>query len=246
MKRIKPDLLLLAEASARDPYYFRNGFDAAYDWTEELGHWAWRPAFDDPAHTARLLREAIIASREQGVPDALVFRFLNNNDTGRRFITRYGLPRTRLASAMLLTLPDLPQIYTGEEIGAAFRPYDEGPPLTWADPYDLRPWYTRLIALRARHAALRSNEIHFLALEPLDQLLAYIRPGRTTEGSVLVLLNWSAKPLKLDLPLSMLEAMDIRAGLVDLVGGQRFRLDAAQRTLPVSLPAYGVRIFSAR
>ncbi|HET6821149.1 MAG TPA: alpha-amylase family glycosyl hydrolase, partial [Anaerolineales bacterium] len=33
LKRIKPDLFLLAEASARDPYNFENGFDAAYDWT---------------------------------------------------------------------------------------------------------------------------------------------------------------------------------------------------------------------
>lgn len=32
LKRTKPDLLLLAEASARGPYYFSHGFDVAYDW----------------------------------------------------------------------------------------------------------------------------------------------------------------------------------------------------------------------
>ncbi|HYN87176.1 MAG TPA: alpha-amylase family glycosyl hydrolase, partial [Ardenticatenaceae bacterium] len=41
LKRIKPDLLLLAEAGARDDYYFDNGYDAAYDWDAQLGHWAW-------------------------------------------------------------------------------------------------------------------------------------------------------------------------------------------------------------
>ncbi|HSJ87157.1 MAG TPA: alpha-amylase family glycosyl hydrolase, partial [Anaerolineales bacterium] len=46
LKRIKPDLMLLAEASARDPYYFDNGFDVAYDWTDQLGHWAWQIIWD--------------------------------------------------------------------------------------------------------------------------------------------------------------------------------------------------------
>jgi hypothetical protein len=37
LKRIDPDLLLLAEASARDHYYDIVGLDAAYDWTSRLG-----------------------------------------------------------------------------------------------------------------------------------------------------------------------------------------------------------------
>ena len=63
LKRIDPDLLLLAEASARDPYYDIVGFDAAYDWTNRLGEWAWRDAFEDGARTAARLRAALIGSR---------------------------------------------------------------------------------------------------------------------------------------------------------------------------------------
>src|SRR5207237_899753 len=98
-----------AEASARDSYYGRHGFDAAYDWTDKLGQWAWQEAFAPGANTASALRAAITASAS----DTLVFRFLDNNDTGERFITRHGVGRTRVAAAMLLTLPGIPGIYTG-------------------------------------------------------------------------------------------------------------------------------------
>src|SRR3954471_15817144 len=90
LKRIKPDLLLLAEASARDPYYFRNGFDVAYDWTDQLGVWAWGEAFKAQARIALSLRARITVPDPLIDPDALIFRFLNNNDTEDRFITRYG------------------------------------------------------------------------------------------------------------------------------------------------------------
>jgi hypothetical protein len=47
LRRLKPDVMLLAEASARDPYYLEHGFDAAYDWSGELGHHAWEHVFSD-------------------------------------------------------------------------------------------------------------------------------------------------------------------------------------------------------
>jgi glycosidase len=236
LKRIKPDLLLIAEASARDPYYFENGFDAAYDWTDALGDWAWDDAFDDPAHTAPRLRKAIEASQvreRQAPPDAMVFRFLDNNDTGARFVTRYGLARARLAAAMLLTLPGLPQIYTGEEIGAAFQPYDEGPPLAWNDRHGLRDWYRRLIALRAGRGALRSEEIRFLDIAPSGRLLGYLRPGATRREDVVVLLNWSNAPLSGRLPASLpIHAIDLMSGRPH---GRAF-----------SLPPYGLLMLGQR
>ncbi|HSL46819.1 MAG TPA: alpha-amylase family glycosyl hydrolase, partial [Anaerolineales bacterium] len=105
LKRIKPDLLLLAEASARDPYNFDNGFDAAYDWTENLGQWAWGRFWSDQADNVdtgqmlELLKGALTNEPEGYHPDALIFRFLNNNDTRTRFITAHGEPLTRVATA---------------------------------------------------------------------------------------------------------------------------------------------------
>ncbi|MGH8175735.1 MAG: hypothetical protein ACREV5_05695 [Steroidobacter sp.] len=105
MKRIDPDLLLLAEASARDSYYVANGFDAAYDWTDNLGEWAWRNAFDGEGSGVDLKRlRAALTNHGAGFPaDTMTFRFINNNDTGPSFITWHGVARTRLAAILLFT-----------------------------------------------------------------------------------------------------------------------------------------------
>ena len=234
LKREKPDLLLLAEASARDPYYAANGFDAAYDWTEELGVWAWRDAFDRDWQTAALLRQAIAASLAPDDDDNPVFRFLNNNDTGERFFARYGLARTKLAAVLLLTLPGLPMIYTGQEVGALFEPYDEGPVLAWADPRGLRPWYRKLVALRAAQPALRSGELQFLPMAPANRVLAYLRPGAP---DVLVLQNWGPGPLEVSMPRNL--AARLKGGAMDLLTGASLSGDAA-----MTLPGYGARIIA--
>jgi glycosidase len=225
LKRIKPDLLLIAEASARDSYYGKNGFDAAYDWTGKLGEWAWQEAFDDAPNTARRLRSAIEAS----LSDSLVFRFLQNNDTGPRFRSRYGLGRTRVASAMLLTLPGIPVLYTGEEVGAAYEPYKDAHQISWSDVDGLQSWYSRLIALRKEHPALRSRDIRMLDVAHGDQVLAYVRRTGNPSDSVLVLLNYGASPAHL--ATGDLIDMPRDRKLKDLLTGDEISLDAAGITI---------------
>ncbi len=237
LKRLKPDLLLLAEAPARDPYYYRAGFDAAYDWTAALGEWAWQDAFDDPDHTAERLRSAIAASADDRT---LVFRFLDNNDTGARFITRYGLARTRVAAAMLLTLPGLPSLYTGDEVGAAFAPYDRASPIAWDDRDGLRDWYRRLLALRRAVPALTSRAIELLDATPRDRLLAYVRPGASAAGDVLVLLNYGSTPLRVT-PRDLRRRVPV--GLIDLLSCAPVSF-APRR--PIEIPGNGARILGAR
>jgi cyclomaltodextrinase / maltogenic alpha-amylase / neopullulanase len=200
LKRIKPDLLLLAEASARDPYYGIVGFDAAYDWTDKLGDWTWDDAFEEGASTAAVLRAALFASGESH-PGALVLRFLNNNDTGERFVTRYGIARTRLAATMLLTLPGLPLIYNGDEVGAEFEPYDEGPPIVWTDDaHGLYEHYARLAGIRHEHRVLRSPRLEVLETSHPETVLAYLRPGDAREDDIIVLLNYGPKDVRAALP----------------------------------------------
>ncbi len=241
LTRIRPDLLLLAEAPARDPYYAQHGFDAAYDWSGQLGRWAWRAAFEDEAHTAALLRQALGAT-----PNTIpVFRFLNNNDTGARFITRYGPARTRVAAAMLLTLPGLPGLFTGDEVGADFHPYQHPPPIRWEeDPHNLRLWYAHLLRLRAQNPALRGSGLRLIEVEPGDTVLAYLRPGDTAAESLLILLNYGEETRQVKLPSSALRGIGAagRNRLLDLVNGAALRLRSGNM---VVLPGHGVRILQA-
>jgi glycosidase len=222
LREIDPDALLIAEASARDPYYAASGFDAAYDWTDELGHWAWTAAFDGEGPIAPALRDALTASD----PATRVFRFLNNNDTGTRFITRHGADAYRAALAMLLTLPGLPCLFTGDEVGAAYEPYGTDREINWTDRHGLRPFVARLVALRREVPALHSREWELLEVAPADRVLAYRRMAPA--GEAVVAVNLSDGEVEIDLPAP--------AGSIDLLGGEPAAGGAA------TLPAWGYRI----
>jgi glycosidase len=236
LKRIKPDLLLLAEASARDPYYGIVGFDAAYDWTDRLGDWPWDDAFAAGAPTAAVLRAALLAGQASH-PGALVLRFLNNNDTGARFVTRYGIARTRLAATMLMTLPGLPLIYNGDEVGAAFEPYDEGPPIIWTDAHGLSGHYARLVGIRRAHPVLRSQRLGMLETSHPEAVLAYLRPGAARADDLLVLLNYGPKDVRAALPAGATEGT---ASFLDLLSGDAVAV--AAEVPAVDLPAWGARV----
>lgn len=230
---LRPGLLLIAEASARDPAWAAAGFDAAYDWTDRLGEWAWATAFDEPSRTPDRLRTAIDASGRTPV-----LRFLNNNDTGRRFVTRHGVARARLAAVLLLTLPGVPALFMGDEVGAAFEPYGAPEPFDWRDRHDLEAHYRRLIRLRRAEPALRDDGIVWLDLAA-PTLLAYRRPGRAGSRDVVVLLNFGDTPERATIgPLR--EAFT----LVDVLDGSI--LDADDGAFRIDVPALGWRILSPR
>lgn len=196
LKRIDPDIFLLAEASARERYHFFSGFDAAYDWTLNLGEWAWKDAFREEGVDVGKLRSAL-TNEGRGYPaDALILRFLNNNDTGERFISRFGEPLAKLAATLEFTVPGIPLVYNGDEVGAQFQPYAEGPPIEWNDRSDLAAHYRRLIEARRAAPALRSREMQLLRTNQDRSVLAFLRPAGSPAEEVLVLLNFSDREVR--------------------------------------------------
>jgi glycosidase len=240
--RIEPDLLLLAEATARDSFYVDRGFDVAYDWTWEPGQWAWQEAFEQA--DAASLGAALTSDGEGFDPDAVIFRFLDNNDTGARFVTRHGVDRVPAAAAVLFTVPGIPSLWSGSEVGAELEPYDEGPPLTWDDPHGLSAVYRKLATLRRTLPALRGRSIDLVPVTGPDDVIAYLRPG---ESAVLVVVDLRGEPGEIALPWTpALEAMARGNSLRDAYHGENLPLTVDADVLRLTLPEDGVRVLVAK
>jgi cyclomaltodextrinase / maltogenic alpha-amylase / neopullulanase len=241
LRACKPGLLLIAEASARDEYWFESGYDAAYDWTDDLGRWAWEHVFDDRAEIAARLDRALAADPR---PER-VFRFLDNNDTGPRFVTRYGPGLTRAASALVLTLPGIPCVYTGEEVGAEYEPYGEAGLVDWdSDPHGLREWYRALCHLRASRPALRAAGWARVDVAPdRGDCYAYVRHGGPDDDALLVLLNFGDDEAQMQVTLpDGFEALARASALVDVLGDAEVPGPAAG----ISVPAGSARVLEER
>jgi cyclomaltodextrinase len=228
LRDLKPGLLLIAEASARDEYWYESGYDLAYDWTDDLGRWAWEHVFADRGEIATRLDRALAADPR---PER-VFRFLDNNDTGPRFVTRHGPGLTRAAAALVQTLPGIPCVYTGEEVGAEYEPYGAPGVVDWdSDPHGLREWYRALCGLRASRPALHGAAWARARIEPeRGDCYAYVR-GEADEAA-LVLLNFGDDEARMQVTLpDGCEALARASVLVDLLGGAE--LPGAAAGIPV-------------
>ncbi|MCW2928344.1 MAG: Alpha amylase, catalytic region [Thermoleophilia bacterium] len=229
---VKPGAMLLAEASARDPYWQRAGFDAAYDWGSQLGRWAWKDAFRGNEVLVERLHEAIAASTDAARgASTLTMRFLDNNDTGDRFAARRGVELARLGAALTMTLPGIPLIYTGQEVGADYQPYEEPTPIDFTDRTGLRASISELARVRHRLPALRSSEWARYEDATAPGTYGYTR-GAAGADQALVLFNFSTR------------AHEVPAAgtLVDELTGERF--EPARGSTTVRLPAKSVRVLT--
>lgn len=247
-----PDALLVAEASARDPFWLASGFDAAYDWTDELGHWAWEHVWDEATGIPDRLDAALASSRERtpGAAQQRVLRFLDNNDTGARFVTRHGPGMTRAALAALFTLPGTPLLFSGSETGAEYEPYGAGRPvLTDADPHGLRALVKELVTLRRTHAALRSEHMSRIVArdartnEVASDVYAYARRDAATGEVVLVAVRFGPGTGAVRLETPTLGRHARRGVLRELRSGRPARSEG--RDVRVDLGAWDVALVAA-
>jgi glycosidase len=181
-----PDLLLLSESDLFTLY--QDGFEVAYDWTTLP---KFILALKSPVLASDLLDYLGSEQRKDSIP-VWRLRYLENNDQDRIAIAATTLEQQQLAAAFLLTLPGLPLIYAGQEVGAVGRPTIDWLPVDWSAGDDtLRATYTELIKLRKSSPALMEGTFAALKVEPAG-VFAYER--RAAGRRVVVALNFTETP----------------------------------------------------
>ncbi len=183
LKTIKPDLFLLGEMDATRYYapydYFGKKFDSGYDYSTIT---ALRNAFDNSTLTPQLdSAEAYYASPHYP-PYAIPMHYIENHDEPR-FISQYSVDQTKVAAILDLTLPGVPLIYAGQEVG---EQTNRGL-IDWSDPDNLLPFYKKLVSIRKDYEAFSVGKYFNVNTTSPDSIFAFARV--TDSLSALVLNN---------------------------------------------------------
>jgi cyclomaltodextrinase / maltogenic alpha-amylase / neopullulanase len=198
LAQVKPDIILLAEAS--QPDLLTNAFNIDYSWPllSTMDN-----VFVHKAPASNIQR-SWKESCAQFPKAALHMRIVDDHDT-LRAVTRYGFDKTLAASALMFTLDGVPLIYNGMETGdtnqsdggALFQKSN----ISWSPKNhpELRCIYRDLIQLRHQYPAFCNSHVDWLKNSDETNLVTFLRADGNDE--LLVVINVSDHPIsgKVDL-----------------------------------------------
>ena len=221
LEQIKPDIVMLAEA--HEPELLVKAFDLDYSWPL---HSALTDVLQGRGRASQL-RDEWEKEVKTWPRGALHMRFSDNHDE-RRAIARFGEPAALAASALVFTLDGVPMIYNGMEVGdttesgapALFEKLPIFWPIAERRP-DFPKFYKRIMALRRGSTALRRGTLEWLRNSDESRVVTFVR--RAGNEEVVVAINFSNRPFW---------------GLIQSSN------ESDAKTLPVTLEAWGYRIFS--
>ena len=196
LEKIRPGLLMLAEASKPD--LLVHAFDADYAWPMLA---TLNRVLMQGAPASEIARTWTTEERAKFPRGALHLRMSDNHDEARA-IARFGWPAALAASAMMFTLDGVPLLYNGMEVGDTAESGDpalfEKVPVFWAPKQreNFRATYQRLIALRRTHPAFRRDEVVWLGNSALQNVVSYLR--RDVQEEFVVVINFSNRPQAAD------------------------------------------------
>ncbi len=192
LEKVKPDLIMLAEASK--PELLVRAFDVDYAWPL---HAALNKVFLEGT-PATELKTSWEESRRQFPSGALHLRISDNHDEARA-VARFGMRGALAAQVLMLTLDGVPLFYNGMEAGDATESGDpalfEKLPIFWKpkDRPPLRDIYRDLIRLRKQYAPFRNDRVIWLRNSEEANLVTFMRLDGKDE--FVVAINLSNRPV---------------------------------------------------
>ena len=189
LDRVKPDIMMLAEASKPD--LLRSAFDLDYSWPV-------LSTLNDVlmgGKPASALIETVERQRSLFPKGALHMRVTDDHDE-LRAVTRYGDPGAIAAWALVATLDGVPLIYNGMEVGdstqsrapALFEPQK----IFWqaAEWHPEYPkFYAAVNALRRQNPALQQGQLAWLHNSDERHIVSFLR--RLDAEEFLIVVNLS-------------------------------------------------------
>ncbi|POG57216.1 alpha-amylase MalA [Haloferax marisrubri] len=205
VKAKDPEFLLLDETIPYIADFHEGMFDMHFDTTlyftlRQVGRG------DEPAE--RIL-DAIEQRTQVGFPDHAAFMLYLENHDETRYIVECGEDEALAAAGALFTLPGVPMVYGGQEIGQRGR----RDALAWDHARDdIRDHYERLIEVRDETPALRYDgtfrRIDYEA--DSDRAVAFVRDH--DDGSYLCALNFAPGATTIDVGDLAVDATDVVSG----------------------------------
>lgn len=187
LEKIKPDVLMLAESTS--PRQHLNGFDITYN--ESLYDTA--VSVCNGGLPATALQHACLAAKYGYPENAPRLLFVENHDKPRAMTAFGGPERVKLASVLTATLPGIPLLYTGTEVGAdpdRDKTFFVKSPVDFSkDKHGMRAFYTMLLALKETRPELKYGDLILLDAEPKDKVFAFER--RKDNHRSLIIMNFS-------------------------------------------------------
>ncbi|HEX9007119.1 MAG TPA: alpha-amylase family glycosyl hydrolase, partial [Bacteroidota bacterium] len=262
LKRVKPDVLLLAEDRAASPAVFDQRFDAAYDWAPDpswVSHWYWQTSYaSDYRQSKTIFNDAATPDRTRLLGIALtnngngyprmnrVLRFMQNNDLPG-FLATHDLPTTKMAAALLFSLHGIPMMFNGEEIGNLTHPYDAfmlfqaGKSIRSLDTRGLYDYYAQLISMRKSHPALSSPDMMPIGVYPTNLgLYAFRRWAGTQNVFTIINSGYNTTTARINIPVDSLALVPGKTYyLTDLLTGESFSRPA-ETFMTMFIPMNGV------
>jgi glycosidase len=235
IEKIKPDIVMLAEASKPD--LLVSAFDLDYAW---------------PLHSAlsSVLTGGAPAPAIRGVweqerakfPGGAAHMVFSDDHDESRAIVRFGERGALAASALVFTLDGVPLLYNGMEAGdtteSGAPALFEKMPVFWQIVERRRQFpefYKQIISFRRDHSALRRGETEWLRNSDEHRVVSYLR--RDAKEELLIAINLSNRPF---------------AGFVEVANSSSFQNvtpNSASREHLSALPAltlesWGFKIFA--